>query len=94
MGLLSAGWASAKVTGLWLAVCALSIAAAAAGYWLALQLSGLTGAAVDAFAAGALFVMLADSMIPDSFQHGGREAGLALTLGFGVATAMALAFPA
>jgi ZIP family zinc transporter len=94
MGMLGAGWAKAKITRLWLAVCVLSIAAAAAGYWMALQVAGLTGAAVDAFAAGALFVMLSDSMIPDSFEHGGKEAGLALTLDFGVATAMALAFPA
>jgi ZIP family zinc transporter len=45
---------------------------------------------VDAFAAGALLVMLTDSMIPDSFEHGGTEAGLSLVFGFGVAAAMAL----
>jgi hypothetical protein len=35
--------------------------------------------------------MLTDSMIPESFEHGGREAGLSLVFGFGVATAIAIA---
>jgi ZIP family zinc transporter len=90
-GMLSSGWSRSKITRLWLAVCGLSILAAALGYGLALVLPGVTGAAVDAFAAGALLVMLTDSMIPESFEHGGRETGLFLTLGFGIALAMTLA---
>jgi hypothetical protein len=35
-------------------------------------------------------VMRTDSMIPESFE-GGREAGLAPVIGFGIATAMVLA---
>jgi ZIP family zinc transporter len=89
-GMLAGGWERAKITRLWLAVCGLSMVAAALGYLLAQFLPGATGAAVDAFAAGALLVMLTDSMIPESFQHGGREAGLFLVLGFGVAVAMTL----
>jgi hypothetical protein len=34
--------------------------------------------------------MLTDSMIPESFEHGGREAGLALVFGFGTALAVAI----
>jgi ZIP family zinc transporter len=90
-GMLSSGWSRSKITRLWLAVCGLSILAAALGYGLAQLLPGVTGAAVDAFAAGALLVMLTDSMIPESFEHGGRETGLFLALGFGVALAMTLA---
>jgi ZIP family zinc transporter len=90
-GMLASGWARSKITRLWLAVCGLSIAAAALGYTLAQFMPGATGAAVDAFAAGALLVMLTDSMIPESFEHGGREAGLFLALGFGIALAMTLA---
>lgn len=90
-GMLSSGWSRTKITRLWLAVCGLSITAAALGYLLGQQLPGATGAVVDAFAAGALLVMLTDSMIPESFEHGGREAGLLLVLGFGVALAMTLA---
>jgi ZIP family zinc transporter len=90
-GMLAAGWAKSKITRLWLAVCVLSIVAAVLGYQIGIQIPGATGAGVDAFAAGALLVMLTDSMIPESFEHGGREAGLALVLGFAVAVAMALA---
>jgi len=90
-GMLAGGWARPKITRLWLAVCGLSMGAAALGYALGQVMPGATGAAVDAFAAGALLVMLTDSMIPESFEHGGREAGLFLVLGFGVALAMTLA---
>jgi zinc transporter, ZIP family len=72
-------------------VCALSILAAASGYGLAQMLPGIEGAMADAFAAGALLVMLTDSMIPESFEHGGSETGLWLTFGFSVALALMLA---
>lgn len=89
-GMLSSGWAKRKITGLWLAVCGLSILAAALGYRLAQLVPGASGAVVDAFAAGALLVMLTDSMIPESFEHGGKETGLSLVLGFSVAVAVTL----
>jgi len=89
-GMLSSGWPKQKITRLWLAVCGLSILAAALGYGLANVFQGATGAAVDAFAAGALLVMLTDSMIPESFQHGGGETGLCVVLGFSIAVAMSL----
>jgi ZIP family zinc transporter len=90
-GMLSAGWSRQKITRLWLAVCGASILAAALGYGIAGLLPGATGAVVDAFAAGALLVMLTDSMIPDSFEHGGKETGLFLVLGFSLALAITLA---
>jgi ZIP family zinc transporter len=90
-GMLLSGWPKPKITWLWLAVCGLSILAAALGYGLAQFLPAATGAVVDAFAAGSLLVMLTDSMIPESFEHGGRETGLALVIGFSVAVAVALA---
>ena len=89
-GMLSSGWPRSKITQLWLAVCGLSILAAALGYGLALLVPGANGAAIDAFAAGALLVMLSDSMIPESFEHGGRETGLFMVLGFAVALAITL----
>jgi len=89
-GMLSSGWSRTKITRLWLAVCALSIIAAASGYWLASLVPGANGAIVDSFAAGALLVMLTDSMIPESFEHGGRETGLSLVLGFSTAVAVTL----
>jgi ZIP family zinc transporter len=35
-----------------------------------------------AFAGGALLVMLADTLMPEAFKLGGREAGLVTALGF------------
>lgn len=90
-GMLNSGWPRSKITRLWLAVCALSILAAMLGYLLAQQMPGVNGAVVDAFAAGALLVMLSDSMIPEAFEHGGKETGLFLVLGFAVAVALSLA---
>ena len=90
-GMLSSAWPRRRITGLWLAVCGASIAAAALGYGLAQLFPGATGAVMDAFAAGALLVMLTDSMIPESFEHGGKETGLFLVLGFSVALAITLA---
>ena len=89
-GMLTSGWQKSKITRLWLAVCALSILAAALGYGLAQLIPGANGAVVDAFAAGALLVMLTDSMIPESFEHGGKETGLFLVLGFSLAVAVSL----
>ena len=90
--LLCLEWAGerSKITRLWLAVCGLSILAAVLGYFLATNLPNASGAAIDAFAAGALLVMLCDSMIPEAFEHGGNETGLLLVLGFAVAIVLSL----
>jgi ZIP family zinc transporter len=89
-GMLASGWTKRKITRMWLAVCALSILAAAIGYAAAQMFTGVSGALADAFAAGALLVMLTDSMIPESYEHGGRETGLALVIGFSVAVAVSV----
>ena len=46
------------------------------------------GATIDGFAAGALLVMLIDSMIPEARGGRGRHAGLVTVLGFAVAAAL------
>ena len=43
---------------------------------------------VLAFAAGAILTMLADTMMPEAFEHGGKLVGLLTTLGFGLAFAL------
>ena len=40
---------------------------------------------VLAFAAGAILTMLADTMMPEAFEHGGKLVGVVTTLGFAVA---------
>jgi ZIP family zinc transporter len=87
-GLLKAGWRRRSVVGLWCAVVAISTVAAAIG-WLAFdQLPALDGATLLGFAAGAMLVMVADTLMPEAFEHAGRVAGLFTTLGFAVSFAL------
>ena len=47
--------------------------------------SGDTVAFVLAFAAGAILTMLADTMMPEAYEHGGKLVGVVTTLGFAIA---------
>jgi ZIP family zinc transporter len=77
-----------KIVHLWLAVAATCTLATAAGFLIADAAKGDPQAAIDGFAAGALLVMLIDSMIPDARRDAGRPAGLATALGFALAAAL------
>ena len=77
-----------KILRLWSIVAAICTLASVAGYGIADAASGELRAAIDGFAAGALLVMLIDSMIPEATGESGRVAGLVTTLGFAVATAL------
>jgi ZIP family zinc transporter len=83
-GLLAAGWQRARVFKMWTAVVAASVVATIGGWLLIDSIGNAGGAFVTAFAAGALLVMLADTLMPEAFQLGGREAGLLTALGFAV----------
>lgn len=84
----AAGAGRRRVLALWGVVAAICTLASVAGYALADAASGELRAAIDGFAAGALLVMLIDSMIPAATRESGRVAGLVTTLGFAVATAL------
>src|SRR5512144_422762 len=73
---------------LWLGVATLCALATPLGYFLAKGTGEHFQAAINGFAAGALIVMLVDSMIPESTAKTGRTAGLATTLGFAVAAGL------
>jgi ZIP family zinc transporter len=83
-----AGVGRSRVLALWAAVASVCVLASVAGYAIADVTSGELRAAIDGFAAGALLVMLIDSMIPDATRDSGRVAGLVTTLGFAVAIAL------
>src|SRR5919205_1272836 len=59
-----------------------------AGYALFDEASPSTIAFVQSFAGGALLTMLADTMMPEAFRYGGKQAGLLTTLGFALAFAI------
>jgi zinc transporter, ZIP family len=88
-GLREAEWRRSKIFRLWLLVVAVSVAAGVLGYLLFETSSGKTGAFIQSFAAGALLTMLADTMMPEAFEFGGKLVGLLTVAGFGAALAMA-----
>jgi zinc transporter, ZIP family len=88
-GLQQAGWRRWGIWRLWLVVVGVSVAAGVLGYVVYDVFSGQTGAFVQAFAAGALLTMLADTMMPEAFEFGGKLVGLLTVAGFGVALALA-----
>jgi zinc transporter, ZIP family len=59
--------------------------AAAVGYGLLGGLGVDPVGTIQASAAGAILTMLADTMMPESFEHGGPAAGLVTVLGFALA---------
>jgi ZIP family zinc transporter len=75
---------------LWLAVATVCALASGLGFALADAVSNNLNAAIDGFAAGALLVMLVDSMIPDASREAGRTAGLVTVLGFAVAAGLSV----
>jgi ZIP family zinc transporter len=83
-----AGTERRTITRLWLAVAVICTIASVLGYAVADVTAGNFRAAIDGFAAGALIVMLIDSMIPEATREAGRPAGLVTTLGFAVAAAL------
>jgi zinc transporter, ZIP family len=87
-GLATSGWKPSRILGLWVIVIAICALASLAGYALLDDASPRTLAFVLAFAGGAVLTMLADTMMPEAFEHARRPAGLATTLGFAVAFAI------
>jgi ZIP family zinc transporter len=82
VGLRRAGHSVRWILGLWLGVALVSAAAAAAGYGLLGGTSPATVAVVQAFAAGAILTMLADTMMPEAYSDAGRAVGLVTSAGF------------
>lgn len=81
-GLLQAGWTRGRVFTMWSGVVAVSVLSAMLGWYALDSMPTSTGAFALAFAAGALLVMLSDTLMPEAFALGGREAGLLTALGF------------
>jgi len=83
-----AGRSRRAILRLWVLVAAICAVSTVLGYLIADAVSGNAKAAIDGFAAGALLVMLIDSMIPDARSDAGRGAGLVTALGFAVAAGL------
>ena len=89
--MLGAGRRRRWVVRLWLGVALVCTLATMIGFGIADLLSERLQAGINGFAAGALLVMLCDSMIPASREKAGPAAGLVLVLGFAVAAGLSAA---
>jgi zinc transporter, ZIP family len=86
--MLHGGWSRRAIVALWSGVAVICLLATLGGYAVADAVSGELTGAIDGFAAGALLVMLTDSMIPESRAKAGLPSGLVLVLGFAVAAGL------
>ena len=89
-GLERAGHRKRWIYGLWLAIAGVSAIAAGIGYQVLGDATGDTLAFVNAFAAGAILCMLADTMMPKAFAEGGDKVGLVTVLGFALAALLSV----
>jgi zinc transporter, ZIP family len=87
-GLARTGWSGARVLGLWTLVSLVSGAASLVGFAVFDDASSALLAFVLAFAAGAILTMLADTMMPEAFEHAGALVGVVTTFGFALAFAL------
>ncbi len=84
-GLVAGGWKTSRILWMWIAIAVVSGLASLAGYALFQSSSPGVVAFVLAFAAGAIITMLADTMMPEAYEHGGKLVGVVTTFGFAVA---------
>jgi zinc transporter, ZIP family len=90
IGMKAGGWGRKKIILLWVVIALVCAAASVAGYSL---FSGATDqwlSFIQAFAGGAILMMLANSMMPEAFEHGGKMAGVFTVLGFAVSLTIVL----
>jgi len=89
--LLASGVRRGRVVLLWAGVAVACALATVLGFAVAAGVGDGFRATANGFAAGALLVMLVDSMVPEAQQKAKESTGLATVFGFAVAAALALA---
>lgn len=89
-GLRRTGWSTRGVLGLWAVVAILSAVAAGLGYALLAGAPAAITATIQAFSAGAVLTMLADTMMPEAFDEAGAAVGLATVLGYAIGALLTL----
>jgi ZIP family zinc transporter len=90
LNLEAAGRSRRNIFWMWTSLVVISAACAGLGYMIIRWLPGADGHIAQAFAAGAMLTMLADAMMPEAFQHGGKLVGIVTVMGFLVAAWLAV----
>jgi zinc transporter, ZIP family len=86
----ASGTSDRTITMMWGALTLAASAVSAIGYLVGDSIPN-NGVYAQLFAGGAVLVMLADSMMPEAFKHGGRSVGLLTVLGYLAATMLTIA---
>lgn len=89
IALRQAGTTDRTITAMWGSLTVAAALVAASGYLLGDSIRN-QGVYAQVFAGGAVLVMLADSMMPEAFRHGGRSVGLLTVLGYLTATVLTI----
>jgi len=87
-GMRASGWSRGKIQLLWLAIAIICALATLAGFSLFSNASGGWLSFIQAFAGGAILMMIANSMMPEAYEHGGKLAGVFTVLGFAISVAI------
>jgi len=88
--LVASGRSRRSVFWMWFVLVIISALCAGLGYLIILWLPAADGHIAQAFAAGAMLTMLADAMMPEAFEHGGKLVGILTVMGFLVAAILAI----
>ena len=89
-GMKAGAWGGTKIMLLWSIIAVVCAVAAAAGYQLLGEAPTPRLSFIKAFAAGAILMMLANTMMPEAYNHGGKLAGIFTVLGFGLSVMVVL----
>lgn len=87
-GMKASGWSRGKIQVLWIIIAVVCAFSTLAGYTLFRGASPDWLAFIQSFAGGAIMVMLANSMIPEAYEHGGKITGIFTVLGFFLSVTM------
>jgi len=87
-GMKAGGWSRPKIQLLWLVIALICATSTMAGFALFSGASDQWLSFIQAFAGGAILMMLANTMIPESYEHGGKLAGVFTVLGFAISVAV------
>ena len=90
VNLEAAGYTRHKILWMWTSLVLLSALCAGLGYVVIRWLPEADASFAQAFAAGAMLTMLADAMMPEAFEHGGKLVGLFTVLGFLLAAVLSV----
>jgi zinc transporter, ZIP family len=89
-GMKASGWGRKKIILLWVVIAIVCALTTVAGFSLFSTASTQWLAFIQAFAGGAILMMLANSMMPEAFEHGGKLAGVFTVLGFFISVSVVI----